>query len=394
MPRRLPRRLIERLRRRLRRPAVRSRRSYRLPMEGLVFVGVTLLIGLAAVNTGAQLLYLVFGMMCAFWILSDILATTSMRGLRIERVAPRLAVARQPVRVAVRLRNIKTLFASHSLRVGDWLRGDALVGSAFVARLTPATELTVEYRCVFPRRGIYRFERLVLATRFPFGLIQRTLTVHDQWEILVLPATIAIDRAMRQARTELGDYDSQMKGRGTSLYGIREYHAGESARDIHWKVSARTGTLMLREYESEERRRATVVLDNRLARGADVQAEGDLLEKAIVLANSVIGYLIDRSHEVELLTATGKVAFGSGPQHLMRCRRALASLGHEPPHAPPPELHGIEEGAALFTVQLRDEDSIVPDSIVMRVREHDDELTQAIGDLGMTRARLRGIEHL
>src|SRR5690606_18170260 len=111
----------------------------------------------------------------------------------------------------------------------------------------------------------------------------------------------------------------------TGLYGLRPYTPDISARDIHWKVSARRGILMAREYESEEKRRACVVLDNRIADEKHGAAE-NTFELAVVLASSVIEWLCVHGHEVEFRTASGVVGFGSGTAHLTRCRRALARL--------------------------------------------------------------------
>ena len=352
---------------------VHTRRSYRFPAEGIAFVFITLTIGLAAMNTAAQLLFLVFAMMCSFWMLSAVLATASRGKVTVSRIAPRIAGARRSVRIQIRLSNRKRFLTSFSLRVSDQLEGHIPVGAAFFARVPARTRQIEDYECVFPQRGLYRFESLTLATRFPFGLIERVVTHSEPHEMLVLPAEIRVDGFIRAARVDLGDYESHLKGRGTGLYGIRELAPGDSARDIHWKVSARQGRLMVREYESEEKRKASILLDNRLplnARGEDLEE----FERAIIVTSSLLGYLIERGHQVELLTATGKVAFGQGPQHLLRCRRALALLKPEPLEAKPPHAHVPEADSVQFSVLYRVGQEAAGDAYEIRTADFKAEL--------------------
>jgi uncharacterized protein (DUF58 family) len=313
----------------------RSQSNFVVPMEGWIFVAVTLAIGLAAINTSTQLLFLIFSMMCAFWILSAILATTSLRQISLRRIAPPVVTAGHPVQVIVRAANRKRRFTSFSLRVTDELDHHIPIGAVFFPRVPPADEHGESYRCVFPRRGIYRFRSLTLATRFPFGLIERHRETIAAQDIVVMPALVDVRRLMQPLRSRLGEIESHRRGRGTGLYALRDYVAGESSRDIHWKVSARRGQLMVKEYEEEERRRASVVLDNREFAPWSREGHADF-ERAIVLAGSVLAYLLREGHEVELVTASGRVGFDTGPEHLGRCRRALASLRPVPGDSDPP----------------------------------------------------------
>ncbi len=375
MPRRPLRWIIQKSRSRWR-ELMQTKHTFRLTAEGVVFIVVTLMIGLAAMNTSAQLLFLVFAMMCSFWMLSAILATASLRRVQAFRRAPRLVSAGQPVRVRLWVVNHKRWNSSFSLRVTDHLDDQSPIGAAFFMRVPRHAEERSEYECVFPRRGQYTFSRVVLATRFPFGLIERSVVRATPWDLLVLPASIPVDEILRAARVDLGDNESHLKGRGSALYGLREYVEGESARDIHWRVSARTGKLMVREFENEERRRASIILDNRLPSGGDPEA----LEKALILANSVLIYLVQRGHQVELLTSSGKVAFGSGPQHLLRCQRSLAmlpveSLAEGAPHPHDPEADSVQ---FLIEYHAKAKRSTSPDAIVLNVHEYESELSTAL----------------
>lgn len=300
--------------------------SLHLTIEGWCLVTAMILIGLAALNTGAPLLYLMFSMLCSFFVLSALLATNTIKALRISRDVPRVWVAGEPLRGVLRLRNLKRYTSSYSLRVHDLTPEGELVGAVFFDH-APAgdREVVQEYETLFVQRGVYRLETLEVATRFPFGLIERKLHFQRPAEILVLPQTIGLHHALEAVRSEMGDFELNLTGRGAGLYGLRNYTPELPARDIHWKLSARRGVLIAKEYEAEEKRRACVILDNRVPL-ADQKAMAEPFEHAIVLAASLVEWLIENDHEVELRTGNGVVGFGAGPTHLTRCRRALASL--------------------------------------------------------------------
>lgn len=305
-----------------------SRRfALRLTVEGYCLVLAMMLIGLAALNTAAPLLYLMFALLSSFFVLSALLATNTIRGVDVRRRIPHTWMAGKPLLVQVRFQNTKLFSSSFSLRLSDKLRDGQTVGVAFADRVPPREMSHHEsYETCFARRGVYRFHALQLGTRFPFGLIERRVSFPARDRVLVLPQTIPVERVMEDARSELGDFESNQKGTGSGLYGFREYTAESSAKDIHWKVSARRGQLMVREYESEERRRASVVLDNRVPDGEPDPLTRERFEHAVIVAGSVIQWLVNRGHEVELRTASGIVGFGFGAAHITRCHRALAGL--------------------------------------------------------------------
>ncbi len=371
-----------------------TRRTYTVTREGWLFVVVTLVIGLAALNTAAQLLFLIFALMCSFWTLSAVLATASMRGLQIERSAPWIATAATPVAVELTIRNRKKSADSHSLRVIDQLRDDTVVGASFFVRVGRVSSVSRSYECMFPRRGRYEFGDITIATRFPFGLIERTMTRKRPREVVILPRTIDAVGILQSARVDLGDQEVNIKGRGSGLFGIRAYIPGESARDIHWRVTARTGTLMTREYETEEKRRASILIDNRLGAEAG-SAERERFEQAIVLAGSLAGRLLEQGHQVELLTADGKVAFGMGPAHLRRCLRALAMLeariGGD--HGPLP--HEPAADSVQIVVRHTGREALSPDAVGVSVHEHRQELAAALaGPEFVAEESIPGVEQL
>ena len=87
-------------------------RSITFTPAGTRFVFLTLAIGVAAVNTGNNLLYLILGMMLSLIIVSGILSEQSLRKISVDWRFPTRIFAQQPVPVEIRITNGKRFLPS------------------------------------------------------------------------------------------------------------------------------------------------------------------------------------------------------------------------------------------------------------------------------------------
>src|SRR5204863_4008639 len=107
--------------------------------------------------------------------------------------------------------------------------------------------------------------------------------------------------------------------------------------DVHWKSSARTGRLLVREYEDEHARRVIVAVDNALP--ADVreavtdaaltpaaEAQVAAVERAISVAASLCAAYLEVGWTVELVARGLHIPAGTGRMHEAKIMRALALL--------------------------------------------------------------------
>ena len=83
----------------------RYRRHLKFTREGKLFVFVTLGLGFGAVNTGTNLMYLVFGFMLSLIILSGILSEHALRKLKVTRRLPARAFAGEPMLIEIAVEN-------------------------------------------------------------------------------------------------------------------------------------------------------------------------------------------------------------------------------------------------------------------------------------------------
>jgi len=293
--------------------------------EGWVFVILAFLIGLAATNTGTNLLYLIFSLMIAFLLVSGFISKRTLRRLGAQRSLARHVVADQRVEVRLTVANHKFLFSSYGLQVIDRMEDKTAAGQCYFLRVPPRGKATVSYPCVFRRRGLYRFRDVVIATTYPFGFVRRSIAVAARRDVLVYPQILPWNQLALEMPRDLGERQTRRKGAGQDLYGLREQLPDEGSRWIHWKKTAQLERLMRREFEAEEKKSISLVLDNALPEPDNEEAR-EAFERMIVLAASVAHHFLQGEQQVELITRSGRVPPNSGPPQRHRILRALALI--------------------------------------------------------------------
>jgi hypothetical protein len=173
-------------------------------------------------------------------------------------------------------------------RVGD---------SALLQSLMPGRRVDIHYRLVCPKRGYHRIGPLLMETGDLFGLQKRFKTGTQQDYISVLPTIAYIDTFHISAKRPHGPMKAthRIYEDPTRLHGIRQYEPGDPLNRIHWKVTARTGTLHTKVFEPTSVTGGTMILDlhEEGYTGEDAEAR---MELAIVVTASV-AYLLQQSGE-------------------------------------------------------------------------------------------------
>lgn len=253
-------RWIEAARRSVRRFLSRRRRV-RPTREGWVFLGAALAVALAALNTGNNLLYLVFATMLSMVALSGVLSELSVQQVAVSRTIRERVFARTDTRGVWTLHNPRRVLSNLALSLREAPSRDArLLGEAearFVVLGAGATERR-DGVWRFGRRGVHRLVGVRVSTTWPFGIFEKWYELPAPMEVLVHPQPLPGGMARPMPGPTLGEQRPGRRRGGGDLLGLREHRDGEDPRLVHWKTSARLGRRIAVERAEEQGGRVLV----------------------------------------------------------------------------------------------------------------------------------------
>jgi uncharacterized protein (DUF58 family) len=306
-----------------------TRRSLRLTSEGTRFILFTIGIGVAALNTGNNLFYLLLAMMLSLVVISGLLSEQCLRWLDFHRHVPDLIMANQPTTITVSVTNRSRWLPSFSLRLFDVAQGHDLERGLFVDQLPPQRSALLSYPISASTRGRLRLEGVRAQTLFPFGLFLKRALYQVPAEILVSPRIRPLSlRFVDELLSEGQGLSLARRGHGTQLYNLRLYRPGDDSRAIHWITTARTSSLIVRETEAEDQRRMTIVLSTLIP-----DDQEPLFERSLILVASLLWQLSHQSYPLRLIVDTEDSGLGSGSDHLTTMLRLLALCERRSPES-------------------------------------------------------------
>jgi uncharacterized protein (DUF58 family) len=167
------------------------------------------------------------------------------------------------------------------------------------------------YRLPTEQRGEIAVGPLRLVHADPLGLANRGQEVAGCATLLVRPRAIHLPVAPAgRAGSVDGDASGQGRGSPVSFHALREYVPGDELRLVHWRASARTGTLVTRELRDADRPHATILLDVRPASygppaGDETWAGSVSFEHAVDAAASIAVAVARRGQPLRALLGGG-----------------------------------------------------------------------------------------
>jgi uncharacterized protein (DUF58 family) len=281
--------------------------DYDVTREGVLYLALALVIAVAALNTGNNLLFIVVSAMLAAIVVSGIVSSAILRGLGLNVALPERVFARTTVAGRIVIANQRRFLPAFSVSVvtpdqrgrrelhflgartpfpfgrvpgRHWFMVPDMRfthrrrlatappifdGAAYFAYVPARANASADVELNFPKRGLYSQETFGLRTRFPFSFLVKTRRVRLARELIVYPSVEATDEALEVLPMITGEFASSVRGRGFDLYRIREYVPEDSARHVDWKATARSGSLKIREFTREDERRLRIVFDNPVA---------------------------------------------------------------------------------------------------------------------------------
>ena len=315
--------------------------DFEVTRPGIVYVLATLLIGVAALNTGNNLLYLIVSAMLAAILVSGICSSIVLSGLSLSVVLPQYVFAGEGAPGSFELTNSRRWLPSLSVSVvppkerkvkerwrteqstlgfppgrppeRQWISlkdlkirrlPDAPVaptvfqGAVHFALIPAGDSAKAEIDLCFQKRGVYRQDAFTLATVFPFGLLVRRRSIAVARELIVFPSVDLSHDVAQVLPAAAAGVSSMHAGTGQDLLRIRAYESGDSARHVDWKATAKSGTLKVREFARDEEARVRIVFDN----PAPGEVSAEAYERGIRLAASLAWYFARASAQVSFVS--------------------------------------------------------------------------------------------
>ena len=315
--------------------------DYDVTREGIIYLVLTVLIAVGALNTGNNLLFIVVAAMLGAVLVSGVASASVLSGLQLELLLPRQVFAGRTYSGSVQVRNMRRWLPSFSVSVvpplqkkkvtyrwrrstfvypapssgrAPWIRWPDLAldripvtspfppifeGRVYLPYLPPGQTLSAELDLFFPHRGRYRQQGLGLSTRFPFSFLTKTRTVPLTEDVLVYPSVEPTPEFLEVLPMISGEMESYARGRGNDLYLIRDYQPEDTARHVDWKSTAKVGQLKVREFTREDERKLRIVFEN--PRPGELSDED--YESAVSLAASLAWHFASEGTELSFVAA-------------------------------------------------------------------------------------------
>lgn len=248
-------------------------RKLEVTIPGRWYLALTIALGVVALISANNVLYLIESLLLSGLIFSGILSERTLSAVRVDiQRLPASARGSSPDRI--RIHNLKK-FPVFCLEIGEWRKGE-FTPLAYVPRLGPQSQVTLPSRQIFESRGLHRWEGFAIATSYPFGFARKLKLVPSGGERIIWPPRLPSQRGKLHQALNPTDRSTQWQGQDHSEGEIRDYTPDDDYRQILWTLSAK-GTDPVVRTQSAREKNPEVQLDLR----AD---PGESFERRVVQA--------------------------------------------------------------------------------------------------------------
>jgi uncharacterized protein (DUF58 family) len=338
--------------------------DYKVTREGVVYIAGILVVAVAALNTGNNLLFMVLACLLAGMLISGLLSRVVLGGIEVRLELPEHIFARRTIVAIAELQNEKQMTPSFSVSlVSDVAQTERNAASArssaqildrpvYFPYIPHGQAAQQNVELTFPRRGVYRQDVLGLRTKFPFGFLQKTRRLKSGIEVVVYPQIEPTEEFYEILPLVSGELESYQRGRGNDLYAIRDYQFNDSARHVDWKASARTGALHVKEFAREDERKVMLVFDPYVGADGTEQQIADRFERAVTLCAGLAWHFYEINSVMEFRSAGFTTPRMSAGEIIYDILRYLASVTPLKPQPGKSFLDTLADTPDIFKIVL------------------------------------------
>lgn len=296
----------------------------RLTKVGTTYILSTIIIAIAALNTGNNALYIGVSFMLGSLLLSGMASKSGLRHLEVEIFGIDEAWAGRASEGMLRVHNRSRLWNVRDVV----LTSDALAQPVLIPALPRRKTVTIPVSFLFQRRGMVQVDRIDSYTRYPFGFFLKKRRLRVASEVVVFPRLFPEGGARERFRPTTGELTSANRpGPGSEIHSFREYVRGDSLRQVYWKKSASLGRWIMKQTDIDAAQAVHVVVDPYKPKSVS----DDEFEEMISHAATFIDMAVRRGLDV-VLSLPRITVRASGGQNAAPLFRALALV--EPSYEP------------------------------------------------------------
>ncbi|MCV0334317.1 DUF58 domain-containing protein [Microbacterium sp.] len=186
-------------------------------------------------------------------------------------------------------------------------------GEFGIQRLAPGEETEELFAIPTQKRGVVKVGPVSVVRGDPLGLFERAHRRDDPVDLFVHPRTVLFDgQSLGYLRDLEGLPAADLSRDDVSFHALLEYQPGDDLRHVHWRSTARTGTMMVRQYEETRRSHFVIGLSRSLA---DYATEDDF-ELGVSAAGSIGLRALRDSQRVDMRVQGRELPAGTGKQLL------------------------------------------------------------------------------
>jgi uncharacterized protein (DUF58 family) len=326
--------------------------GYGFGWQELTYVGFTILIGLLA---------------CVAFLIGR-----STYEVRIELSPPRVVVGERALgRLGIRNNGTRAVLpARMELPVGTGLATFAIPG------LKPGADHEELFAVPTHRRAVIVAGPAISVRGDALGLLRRTVRWTEPVDLFVHPLTVPLTPSAAGLVRDLeGQVTKKITNNDLSFHALRGYEPGDDRRYVHWRTSARTGQLMVRQFEETRRSQLTIVLSE----SGSYYSSPEEFELAVSVAASIAVQVIRDGTAINVVSESRRLHTHS-PTALLDDSCRLEPIGRRYPDArafvrdvtrrlPAPSVLILVAGAAMTTADYRMVELLFPgDTTMLAVR--------------------------
>ncbi len=284
-------------------------------IPGIILIGaIGPIISYSLISPESKNIYIVLPL-CALIAINFIMGFVFRPKLLIKRYLPKAARTDSEVEIKYTIQNLRNIpmwnLAFDSMILPKRVR--YVLNEANINCIPPNETVEIKTKIKCRQRGKYLFASPMVSSSFPFNISKSNLfTKGEKDKLLIYPKYETLNefelpigkKFQREGNSFLFNI-----GESTDFHGCREYRSGDDPKNIHWASSAKTGDLIVREFQEESISRVAIILDtsvgtqNLYSKLIKKDKIFPALEKNISRAAAITDYLTKGDLVIDIFTA-------------------------------------------------------------------------------------------